>query len=312
MGINKNAFSKARKQATKARKARFQDAPVGTHICKIVGYTKGTGKKGTYVSVTFLIVDGEFSGRKFSKYFEISEERLSFLLEFLATAGFEMDDFKSEKSVYKALDELVGDKPLAKVRVSEKDDFVNVYCNKIFTDEEAEDLDIDGEDVDTDDEDEDEDESEDDDSDDEDDDNDDEDDSDYAPAKGDRVEVELGDGEKYPGKVTRSSKAKELCSVEFDDGDKEAGLAWADIALLDADDDDEDESDESDEDDTDDNDDEDELDISKGMTVSFKKGRKKFVGKVIKLNEDEGTVSIKDDDGKTHKNIDHAILELVD
>ncbi len=307
MGISKNAFSKARKQATKARKARFQDAPVGTHICKIVGYTKGTGKKGAYVSVTFLIVDGEFSGRKFSKYFEISEDRLSFLLEFLATAGFEMDDFKKEKDVYEALDELVGDKPLAKVRVSEKDDFVNVYCNKIFTDEEAEDLDIDGDDVDTDDEDED---DEDDNSEDDDSSDDEDEDGDYASAKGDRVEVELGDGKKYPGTVTQSSKTKEICSVEFDDGDKEVGLAWADIKPLDEKDDDEDESDDSDNDD--DDEDEDELDISKGMTVSFKKGRKKFVGKVTKLNEDEGTVSIKDDDGKTHINIDHAILELVE
>jgi len=323
--LSKNAFSRGRKKAEEARKSRFENAPVGQHICRFTGFSQGTGKGGDFINMQFAIVDGEHSGKKFSKYYELSEDRLSFILGDLGVFGFELDEFENVKDITKALKELQEEKPLLKIRVSENGEYTNTYINKVFSDEEAETLDIEEDgDEESDDEEEEDEDSEDDEeeSDDEEDEDEEEDDEEWKPSKGDRVNVTLADGEEYPGKVTRCSVAKEICSVDFDDGDSETGLAWEDISQLeeDADDEDEEESDEDeeetededDESEDEDSDEEEELTMKKGMRVSFKKGRKTIKGKITKLDEENETVNIKDDKGKTHKKIDGSKLELLD
>jgi len=277
-------WKKARKDAENMGKSQVED---GRYVAKLVEVKPGKSQAGRdQIVFTYKILEGKPKGKKVSSFEGIeTEKNLMFLANKISKFGYEVPEDATE--IVDVVEELQKEKPTCRIRVKDNDGFANVYLDGLVDEEEVEESEEEEEEEE--DEDEDEEESEDDDEEEESEDEDeDEDENEEESEEEEDDESEEEDDEDEDDEEDDEEEEEE--NEEEEDEDDEEG---------DDADEDEDEEEEGEE-------------ITKGMKVLVKKGKKKLPGKVTKIFEKDEAVNVKLDDGKLLKKVSIDKLEEYD
>lgn len=91
--------------------------------------------------------DENSKGAKVSLWFDFDEDKIGFFFRALSAMGIDTNDMSSDKEINSALEELLGEAPVVRLKCVHKGDYCNYFITKLLEDMTAADLNLDEEDA---------------------------------------------------------------------------------------------------------------------------------------------------------------------
>lgn len=112
----------------------FNDVPDGDYFARLVGQEFGDSNSGNFqLTTTWVIIKGEQAGSQVRRRDGLDrEEGLPYVYRFLKSIGVEnAEDPETLVNLEEVMAAIVEGKPAARIRLKTKNDFQNVYINKL-------------------------------------------------------------------------------------------------------------------------------------------------------------------------------------
>jgi hypothetical protein len=128
----KGAWKKAKNRAA-TEKSAFDEIEDGRYLARLDGYEIGESKSSSRLQLmtAWKIVEGDYKGQVKRNYDGLeTEDNLVYVAKLVSRLGYEApDDLDDLEALMK---EIVGEKPLARIRLKTRGEFQNVYVDQVF------------------------------------------------------------------------------------------------------------------------------------------------------------------------------------